>query len=204
MAARDKRVDAFIASAPAFAKPILRELRKRVHANVPEATETLRWGMPYFQYKDALLCGMAAFKAHCAFGFWHPLMREGDKSLEGMGQFGRIASVDDLPPAAEFARLVRKATRLVDDGVKAPKRATPPKDRTVEVPADLAALLARNARARATFEGFSYSKRKEYVDWIVEAKREETRAKRLATTVAQLAEGKSLMWKYEAKTKTPA
>ena len=204
MASRDRRIDDFIAEAPAFAKPILRELRKRVHANAPGVTETIRWGMPYFRYKDSLLCGMAAFKAHCAFGFWHPMMRTADKSPEGMGQFGRLESMADLPSAAEFARFVRKAMQLVDEGVKAPKRAPPPKDRAVMVPADLAALLAKNARARAAFEGFSYSKRKEYVDWIVGAKREETRAKRLKTAIAQLAEGKSLMWKYEAKAKAPA
>jgi len=204
MASRDKRIDDFIAKAPDFAKPILKELRKRVHDAVPEVTETIKWSMPYFEYGGKAFAGMAAFKAHCAFGFWHPLMRNGDTSLEGMGQFGRIESVKDLPSATEFARLARKAKKLVDDGVKAPKRAAPPKDRVLAVPEDLRALLAKNTKARATFEGFSYSKRKEYVEWIVGAKREETRTKRLETTIAQLAEGKSLMWKYEAKTKTPA
>jgi hypothetical protein len=195
----DPRIDAYIADAPPFAQPILKELRKRIHATVPDAVETIRWGAPFFQYKDTLLGGMSAFKAHCAFGFWHPLMRDGDTSLEGMGQFGHIESVGDLPSAVQFAKLAKKAKQLVDDGVKGPKRAPPPKDRTVTVPPNLDALLKKNAKARATFEAFSYSKRKEYVDWINDAKREETRAKRLATTIEQLAEGKALMWKYEKK-----
>ena len=195
---KDPRVDAYIAGAPEFARPILKELRKRVHASIPGVDETIKWNVPYFQYKDALVGGMAAFKAHCAFGFWHPLMRNGDTSLEGMGQFGKIASVDDLPFLTQFTKLAGKARRLIDDGVKAtpPKRAKKP---PVKVPLDLAALLKKNAKARATFEGFSESKRREYVDWINSAKREETRAQRLATTVAQLAEGKSLMWKYERR-----
>jgi len=196
---KDRRVDAYIRSAPEFAKPILEELRRRVHANVPGVEETIRWGAPFFQYGGQLLCGMSAFKAHCAFGFWHPLMRGHDTSLEGMGRFGKIASTQGLPSAREFTKLAKQAKKLVDDGVKGPKRAPPPKDRKVSVPPDLAALLAKNAKARATFEGFSYSKRKEYVEWIQGAKRDETRKARLATTLAQLAEGKSLMWKYERR-----
>ncbi len=196
--ARDARVTAYIREAPDFARPILEELRTRIHAAVPGVEETLKWSSPYFTYRRKLFFGMAAFKAHCSFGFWHPLLRGGDSSLEGMGRW-KPASVADLPSKAELAKLAKRAKQLVDDGVEGPKRAPPPKDRTVSVPDDLAALLKKNAEARAAFEGFSYSKRKEYVDWIVEAKREETRAKRLATAMAQLAEGKSLMWKYERK-----
>ncbi len=194
---KDKRVDAYIADAPQFARPILKELRKRVHASVPGAVETIRWGAPYFQYKESLLGGMAAFKAHCAFGFWHASMREGDKSLEGMGQFGKITAIGDLPSAAQFTKLARKAQRLVDEGVKAtaPRTKKPP----LAVPPDLAALLKKDAKARAAFQAFSESKRREYVDWINAAKREETRSQRLATTREWLAEGKSLMWKYERR-----
>lgn len=194
---KDKRVDAYIAGTPGFARPILKALRTRMHASIPGVEETIKWGVPYFTYKGSLVGGMAAFKAHCSFGFWHPLMRNGDKSLEGMGQFGRIASVDDLPTLARFGRLAKKARGLIDEGVKAtPKRARKP---PVEVPPDLAALLEKNAKARAAFDGFSESKRREYVDWINTAKREQTRAQRLATTLAQLAEGKTLMWKYERR-----
>jgi hypothetical protein len=196
MGMKDPRVDAYIADANDFAKPILKELRNRVHASVPGVEESMRWSAPTFLYKDKILAGMAAFKAHCAFGFWHPLMRQGDTSLEGRNGFGRFESMKDLPSVAAFAKLAKQAQKLADEGVKAPPR---PKSapKAVAAPSDLAAALKRNAKARTTFEGFPPSARKEYVDWIVGAKREETRAERLATTVEWLAEGKRRHWKYE-------
>ena len=194
---KDPRVDAYIAGVPAFAKPILKELRKRVHAASADVEETIKWGAPYFEYGGKLLGGMAAFRQHCAFGFWHPLMRDGDNSLEGLGQYGKIASIADLRSTSAFDKRVRKAMKLVDDGVKAPPKPRVEK-KPVVVPADLAAALKKNAKARATYDAFAYGKRSEYVKWINEAKRDETRAQRVATTVAQLAEGKSLYWKYEA------
>ncbi len=197
MAKKDPRVDAYITAAPPFARPILKELRRRVHAAVPEAEETIRWNCPFFQYGGKLLCGMSAFKAHCNFGFWHPLMREHDKSLEGMLEFGHIQSLDGLLPEKEFARLAARAVKLVDEDVKVPPRPKPKPDRALTIPDDLAAALAKNRNARAAFEAFSYSCRKEYVKWIEEAKREATRAERIAKTVAQTAEGKKLYWQYE-------
>ena len=196
MATKDARIDEFIANAQPFARPILKELRKRIHRACPDAVETIKWSMPYFEYGGKLFAGMAAFKQHCAFGFWHAAMRDGDASLEGMGQFGRIASVADLPSEKDFAKLAAKAMKLVDDGVKAPPKPRGERKELV-VPDDLAARLKRNAKARATFEGFPYGKRKEYVEWITGAKRDETRAQRLATTLEWLAEGKALYWKYE-------
>jgi uncharacterized protein YdeI (YjbR/CyaY-like superfamily) len=195
MGKKDPRVDAYIEKAAPFARPILKRLRKYVHENCPECAETLKWSMPYFEYKGRMLCGMSAFKAHCAFGFWHPLMRPSDKSPEGMGQFGRIASVADLPSEGEFAQLVQRAMKLADEGVKAPPR--PKKERApIVVPPELGAALAKNKRAHAAFQGFSYSHRKEYVEWIAEAKREETRKARIAQAVEWMAEGKSRHWKY--------
>jgi hypothetical protein len=196
---KDPRVDAYIAGAAPFARPILAEIRRRMHAAAPAAEETIRWGSPFFIYEGKLLCGMSAFKAHCNFGFWHPLMRVNDTSLEGMLEFGHLESVADLPPAAEIARLAKKAMKLVDEGVKAPARPKPAADRKVVVPPDLGAALAKNRKARETFDAFSYSARKEYVEWIGQAKRAETRAQRIATTVAQCAEGRKLHWKYEQR-----
>ena len=196
---KDPRVDAYIAKAGDFAKPILKELRSRIHGDVPEIEETIKWGFPAFMYKDKIFFGMSAFKAHAGCGFWHPLMRTRDSSLEGIGEYGKITSLDQLPSRAEFAKLAKKAKKLTDDGVKGPERPKPDPNRKVVMPKALAALLAKNAKARATFEGFPYSKKNEYVTWINGAKREETRLKRLDTTVGQLAEGKSLMWKYEEK-----
>jgi len=197
---KDKRIDAYIAKSGDFAKPILKELRTRIHELVPGVEEDIKWGFPSFMYKGKIFFGMSAFKAHAGAGFWHPLMRPADdKSPEGIGYFGKLTSIDQLPSRAEFAKLGKKAKKLADDGVEGPKRPKPNPNRKVAVPKELAALLAKNAKARATFEGFPYSKKNEYVTWINGAKRDETRDNRLATTVAQLAEGKSLMWKYERK-----
>ena len=195
MPATDPRIDDYIAAAPEFARPILETIRRRMHASVPGLEETMKWSSPHFSYQGGLFAGMAAFKRHCTFGFWHPRMRGGDTSLEGMGRF-RLESGADLPAADEFRKLAREAKRLVDEGVKAPPKPRV-KRKPVAVPKDLAAALARNAKAGATFEAFSPSARREYVEWIGEAKREETRAKRVATAVSQLAAGKKLYWKYE-------
>ncbi len=193
---RDKRVDDYIDNAPDFARPILEEIRARVHASNPDVVEDLKWGAPHFTYKGKLYAGMSAFKQHCAFGFWHPLMRPNDKSLEGMGQFGKIASLKDLPTKAEFAKLAKKAKQLADDGVKPPARPkTAPKP--VVVPPALAAALKKSAKARATFDGFSPSHRREYAQWVAEAKTEETRDRRVAQSIEWLAEGKQRHWKYQ-------
>ncbi len=197
MGRKDPRVDAYVAKAEPFARPILEHLRAVVHAAVPDVEETIKWGFPHFQHRG-MLCSMAAFKAHCAFGFWKAKLLLGDDASVGaMGQFGRIGAVKDLPPRAALVKLVRKAAALNDEGVKverAPRRGQRPEAKT---PPDLVAALARNAKARATFEGFSPSKRRDYVEWIVEAKGEETRARRLAQAIAWMAEGKSRNWKYE-------
>lgn len=195
---KDKRVDAYIAKSQDFAKPILTELRSRVHAAVPDIEEDIKWGFPSFMYKGKIFFGMSAFKAHCGAGFWHPLMRSQDKSPEGIGEFGKITRLGELPSHAQFAKLAKKAKKLTDDGVTGPARPKPDPNRKVVVPKDLASHLAKNAKARATFDAFPYSKKNEYVTWINGAKREVTREKRLDTTVTQLAEGKSMMWKYEA------
>ena len=197
----DPRITAYINAAAPFAKPILKELRARIHAEIPGIQEDIKRGFPSFMYRGKIFFGMSAFKAHAGAGFWHPLMRPNDKSPEGIGEFGKLTSVDELPSRAVFAKLAKQAKKLTDDGVTGPPRPKPDPNRKVEVPKDLAARLAKNAKARATFEAFPYSKKNDYVTWIDGAKREETRAKRLDTTILQLAEGKSLMWKYEEKNK---
>jgi uncharacterized protein YdeI (YjbR/CyaY-like superfamily) len=198
MTAKDPRVDAYLDDAAPFARPILKELRKRLHASVPGIEESIRWGAPSFLYNGRILAGMAAFKAHCVFGFWHPLMRRGDNSLEGRNGFGRFESMDDLPKAAAFAKLAKHAKMLIDEGIKAPAK---PRSaaKVAKVPADLAAALKKNAKARATLDAFPPSARNDYVEWITEAKREETRASRVANAIEWLAEGKRRNWKYESK-----
>jgi uncharacterized protein YdeI (YjbR/CyaY-like superfamily) len=198
MGTRDPRIDAYIARSADFAQPILTHLREVVHDVCPEVEETLKWGAPHFMYKG-MLCGMASFKHHCAFGFWKGalvLERGGDRAEEAMGQFGRITAISDLPPRSVLARYIKVAMRLNEEGVKSPTRTKRTK-KPLAVPADLSAALRRNAKARTTFEEFSPSHRREYIEWITEAKREETRKKRLATTLEWLAEGKPHNWKYK-------
>jgi uncharacterized protein YdeI (YjbR/CyaY-like superfamily) len=195
MGTKDRRVDAYIENANAFARPILTKLRKWAHQYCPECEETLKWSAPHFTYKGKMYAGMSAFKEHCAFGFWHPMMRRDDNSLEGMGSFGKIRSLADLPKEGEFARMAREAMKLTDEGVKAPPK--PKKERVpLTTPTDLKAALAKNKKASAAFDEFSYSHKKEYLDWITEAKRDETRAARLKQAVEWMAEGKSRHWKY--------
>lgn len=194
---RDPRVDAYIARKGEFAKPILEHLREAVHAACPEAEETLKWGSPTFVYKGEMLAHMAAFKAHAAFGFWRGNLVTGKENERqtAMGQFGRLTSVKDLPEAEALAQLVRKAMALTEAGVKAPRNKTV--KAPAEAPGDLKAALQENAAAAAAFESFSPSCRREYVDWVTEAKRPETRAKRIAQAVGWMAEGKKRNWKYE-------
>lgn len=195
MGTRDPRVDAYIEKSADFARPILGRLRETVHSAIPEAEETIKWGVPYFDFEGPV-CGMAAFKRHCAFVFWKEKLVVEDPSHEAMGQLGRIESLDDLPPKKTLNAWLKKAVKLNEEGVKAPRSVRRPRP-PVEMPADLKRALAKNARARAAFEGFSPSHRREYVEWIEEAKREETRKKRLARAIEWMAEGKSRNWKYQ-------
>ena len=194
---RDPRIDAYIAKQADFARPILEHIRRVLHEAGPELEETIKWGMPHFTYKGRLFAGMAAFKAHATFGLWQASAVIGETGAErdAMGQFGRLASIDDLPPEGELKEIVRKAAEVAEAGPK-PRPPKQPKPEA-ETPADLASALAANAAARATYEGFPPSCRREYVEWIVGAKRPETRAKRLATAVEWLAQGKRRNWKYE-------
>jgi hypothetical protein len=192
---KDPKVDAYIEKANPFARPILKKLRAWMHKHCPDCVETIKWSAPHFEYKDKMYGGMSAFKEHCGFGFWHPMMRRDDPSAEGMGSFGKIRSLADLPSEGDFAKMAQQAMKLTDENVKPPPKAKKEREPLV-VPADLKAALAKNKKAGATFEAFSYSHKKEYVQWLAEAKREETRATRLEQAIAMMAEGKQRHWKY--------
>ena len=194
MGKKDPRVDAYIKRAAPFARPILKHLRKLVHAGCPDVEETIKWNSPCFERKG-IMCFMAAFKEHCAFGFWKGSLIFGAKYKGAMGHFGRITSIDDLPGAKTLAGYVRKAAKLNETGVKKSRPRSRAKQK-VSVPSDLRAALQKNSKARKTFENFSYSHRKEYVDWITNAKRDETRKKRLKTAIQWLSQGKPQNWKY--------
>ena len=201
MAVIDPRIDAYIAKSADFAQPILLEIRKRVHASHPNVVEGIKWGFPHFMYEQKILCSMAAFKAHCALGFWQrDVLKIAGGERSAMGDFGRITSLKELPPARQFATLIKEAAKNIDAGTDKPEveKATTRRDPTsVVAPDDFAAALKKSRAAQKVWDGFSYSQRKEYVEWITEAKRDETRTKRIVEAVATIAEGKSRNWKYE-------
>lgn len=192
----DKRIDAYIEKSRDFARPILEHLRKLVHKACPDVEETVKWGSPHFDYKGSL-AGMASFKEHCAFGFWkHALLEGNELQRTAMGSFGRITSLKDLPKDKEIVSLIHQAMELNEKGIKVPKK-PPAAKADVVVPKELIAALAKNKKAKTQFEKFSPSHRREYSEWITEAKTEPTRDKRIATAIEWLSEGKSRNWKYE-------
>jgi uncharacterized protein YdeI (YjbR/CyaY-like superfamily) len=202
MGSRDPRIDTYIDKSADFAKPILIHLRELVHTACPDVEEGIKWGFPHFMHKG-ILCSMASFKGHCAFGFWKrgvlsSVMGE-DASEEAMGQFGRITALSDLPKDRMMIKYIKTAVRLNNEEIKTASAPAPrPKEkRDLDIPDYFMAALKKNKKALKTFEGFSYSSRKEYVEWVTEAKTEATRAKRLETAVEWMAEGKVRHWKYQ-------
>ena len=194
MPKRDPRVDAYITASGAFARPILKHLRRLVHRACPQVEETLKWRMPTFVYRG-ILCGMAAFKEHVSFGFWkHALVMGAGAPRDGMGSFGKVATLAELPTDKVIDAAIRRAMKLNREGVKAPRAAST--RRTLAMPDDLSTALRRNRRALAAFAAFSPTNRRDYIEWITEAKREDTRAKRLAQAIEWIAAGKPRNWKY--------
>ncbi|HUR56999.1 MAG TPA: YdeI/OmpD-associated family protein [Opitutaceae bacterium] len=195
----DPRIDAYIRQAQLFAQPVLEHLRELVHRGCPDVEEDIKWSSPSFMYRGKILCGIAAFKEHATFGFWHQAMEKElgplSRGTEAMGLLGRIRSLADLPDDKTMLRFIKRAVELHDSG--APLRPAPKAKPPAKVPPDLAAALKKDKTAAATFDKFSPSHRREYIEWIVEAKRDETRQKRLETTLEWLAEGKSRNWKYQ-------
>jgi uncharacterized protein YdeI (YjbR/CyaY-like superfamily) len=195
MGTRDPRVDAYIAKAPEFAKPILAEVRAIVHAACPAVEEDIKWRAPAFMYKG-MMCGMASFKQYAAFIFWKHELVFGEKERTD-SPLVRLTQVGDLPPKRVLSGFVKKAAALNDDGVKVERVRRPPKP--VRVPAALARALGKNKKALMAFEAFPPSHKREYVEWITEAKTDETRTRRLKQAIEWIAEGKSRNWKYEKK-----
>lgn len=202
MGTRDPRVDTYIEASAPFARPILTHIREVVHDACPEVEETIKWRLPFFMYRG-MLCSMASFKKHCAFGFWKSALVLGESAApttSAMGQFGRIESLDDLPTKAILTGYIRKAMRINEQGVpKASSNATGSKTakaKPVTIPNDLRSALRHNAAARAAFANFTPSQQRDYVEWLTEAKREETRKRRLETAIEWISEGKTRNWKY--------
>ena len=195
---RDPRIDAYLAKAQPFARPILQHVRKRVHAVIPDVEETLKWSMPSYTRNGAILLITAAFKAHVAINFWRGQDMRGDAaSADAMGQFGKITSLADLPSDAEFDALIAEAAKLAA-APRAPRKTKHEPKPPAELHPAFAAALAKNPAAKATLDSFAPSARRDYLDWIAEAKQDATRDKRIATAVEWLAEGKKRHWKYES------
>lgn len=194
---RDPRIDAYIANAQPFARPILEKVRERAHAAVPDIEEAIKWGMPAYVLDGKILLITAAFKAHTALNFWRGQeLNSSHDSVGAMGQFGRIKALDELPPDAELDQLIRDAAELARSAPapRKPKHAPKP---LAEMHPELASALDEAPKAKAAFDDFAPSHRREYLDWIAEAKRDETRRKRIATTIEWLSEGKKRNWQYE-------
>ncbi|MBS1914969.1 MAG: YdeI/OmpD-associated family protein [Bacteroidetes bacterium] len=200
----NKAVDAYIEKSADFAKPILIHLRKLVHSACPDVEEKIKWGFPFFDYKGPL-CNMAAFKEHCSFGFWKVSLLNDEKGIlaekkqEAAGSLGRITSIKDLPSDKVIIEFIKQAKKINDDGIKAPAKPKPKETKEIVMPSYVTKLLAKNKKAKAAFDNFSPSHRKEYIQWFEEAKTEETRNKRLAQAMEWLDQGKPRNWKYMKK-----
>ena len=208
MPSMDKRIDEYINKSQPFTQPVLKKLRKLIHKAIPEVNETIKWGMPFFEFKGPV-CNFAAFKQHATFGFWkYRLMDDpagqlkeiSNKGGEAMGNLGRIKGIEDLPSDKVIIGFLKQAKDLNEKGIKLPpKKKIPQKE--LKVPDDLITALKKNKAAGKVFNQFPPSHKKEYVEWITEAKTETTRLKRLKTAIGWMEEGKSRNWKYMSKKK---
>jgi uncharacterized protein YdeI (YjbR/CyaY-like superfamily) len=199
MSLPDPRIDSYINKAAPFAQPIMRHIRRLVHVACPEVEETIKWGFPHFDYKGVMV-SMAAFKSHCTLNFWKagliPAIAPVSEEDSAMGQFGRITKIDDLPDDETLLGYLREAKRLNDENIKLPSAPKSTSSKELVIPEILQKALDENPLAADTWDKFSYSNRKEYVQWINDAKTEATRNNRLATSIEWLSEGKTRMWKY--------
>ena len=202
MGKQDKRVDEYISKSADFAKPILNHLRELVHNACPGVEETMKWSFPHFDYKG-MMCSMAAFKEHCAFGFWKTALMKDAKEMMSkneyaMGHLGKIKSLKDLPPDKKIITWIKEAMKLNDADIKVERKKTTEK-KEIEIPDAFQKALNKNKTAASTFKNFSPSHRYEYLEWITEAKTDETKNKRIVQAIEWLVEGKSRNWKYMRK-----
>ncbi len=201
----DEGVDAYIGKSADFAKPILEHFRELVHTTCPDVQEKLKWGMPFFDYRNEMMCHMASFKNHAVVGFWKAAimkdaaLMQNAQSEVSMGHLGKITSLKDMPTDKKLTGYLKEAMKLNDDGIKVIKKPISAEKKEVIVPDYFTKALEKNKKAKEVFGGFSYSHRKEYVEWITEAKTEATRDKRMAQAIEMIAEGKGRHWKYQKK-----
>jgi uncharacterized protein YdeI (YjbR/CyaY-like superfamily) len=204
MPTKDPRIDLYIYNAADFARPILLHLRELVHAACSDVQETIKWSFASFDYKGPM-CSMASFKQHCAFGFWKASLMK-DKTLtknaeseSAMGHYGKITSLKDLPSDKKIIAHIKEAMMLNEKGIKLPPRKVTTAKKEIVVPVYFLKQLKKNKKAFITFENFSSSHKREYVEWITEAKTDETKNRRMETAIEWMSEGKSRNWKYAKK-----
>ncbi|RPI64348.1 MAG: hypothetical protein EHM44_03375 [Ignavibacteriales bacterium] len=204
MPTKNPRIDLYISKSAEFAKPILIHLRELVHTACPDVQETIKWSFASFDYKGPM-CSMVSLKQHCAFGFWKASLMK-DKSLvsnaeseSAMGHYGKITSLKDLPSDKKIIAHIKEAMTLNEKGIKLPPRKVTMAKKEIVVPAYFLKLLKKNKKAFTTFESFSPSHKREYVEWITEAKTDETKNRRMETAIEWMSEGKSRNWKYIKK-----
>ena len=204
MAKKDARIDLYISKSADFAKPILVYLRELIHTACPDVQETIKWGFASFDYKGPM-CSMASFKQHCSFGFWKASLMKDEtlianaKTESAMGHYGKITSLKDLPSNKKIIAHIKDAMMLNEKGMKLPPRKANTEKREIVVPDYLLKQLKKNKKAFTTFENFSPSHKREYIEWITEAKTQETRNRRMDTAIEWMVEGKSRNWKYLKK-----
>jgi uncharacterized protein YdeI (YjbR/CyaY-like superfamily) len=198
---KDKRIDAYIAKSADFAKPILNHIRSLVHKACPEVEEIMKWSFPHFDYKAEMMCSMAAFKQHCAFGFWKaslmkdPALIENAKSETAMGHMGRITSLKDLPPDKKIIGYIKEAMKLNDEKIKVSKP-KPAAKKELVIPKYFTDAARKNKKAWETFEKFSPSNKRDYIEWVTSSKADDTRSRRIKQAIEWMAEGKPRNWKY--------
>jgi len=204
MPTKDPRIDLYISKSANFAKPILMHLRELVHAACPEVEEKIKWSFASFDYKGPM-CTMAAFKQHCAFGFWKASLMK-DKTLtknaeseSAMGHYGKITTLKDLPSDRKIIAHIKEAMMLNEKGVKLPPKKAAKEKKEIVVPDYFLKQLQKNKKAFTTFQDFSPSHKREYVEWITEAKTDETKNRRMETAIEWLSQGKPRNWKYMKK-----
>ncbi len=201
----NKSIDAYIAKSADFAKPIFNHLRELIHTTCPDVEEKMKWSMPFFDYKGEMMCNMASFKQHCAFGFWKgsimkdPILRETAASEAAMGHLGKITSLKDLPSDKKIIAWIKEAMILNDNGIKLPPKPKVTETKELAVPDYFSKALAKNKKAKTEFDAFPPGKKKDYIVWLTEAKSGDTRNKRMETAIEWIAEGKGRNWKYEKK-----
>ena len=202
MGNRNKLIDEYIEKAAPFAKPILSHIRELIHEAWPEIEETIKWKVPVYEYKG-IVCATGAFKTHCAFNFFKAkLMKDpyhvfSEQFSDAAGQFGKLLTVSDLPSDSILREYIQEAAKLNTDKIKGPAKKKEDADHLI--PNDLSIALKNNPIAQKQFETMSLGYKKEYIDWLLDAKMDATRQKRLETAIEWIAEGKPRNWKYMKK-----